>query len=314
MKNKLKIVSINTFIILVCVVFMIILVIVGVIHSVEKKEFENKKEQAIKNPLKIYENGINSNLSDFIKACEWENKDIDRVVLGIDVDGKGLSKYYIDDMKVVEKIVDVLDNTSFYGISSGAWEQRNDEKWTVQLIQGKDMYSLEFEGYDMDYENVEISKVDTCYVDDDSAKHISFPSVRKDGGWYNVLYGEGVYDKLLVLYNENIGEITKEQLKEIKTKQSTELTDYFRYIHHKISSQTVVDEKGDSKSSVTYKFPIKDCECYMEVEKYNVHGSVLSNTAQYQCLDIRRIEIFNVSGASIDLLECKDNELDSFLN
>ncbi len=310
MKSKSKIFSIKTFIILAFIAFVGVLIAAAIINGIEKMKFEEKKQQAMANPLKVYENGYNSELSNFVKACEWEVEEIDSIVLGIDADGNGISKYYIDDLEVVEEILTALNDVQFYGITEAGWKKMEECIWTVQLIQGDERYSLELEGYNSDYEGVEISKVDTCYADYPSSKHASFPSVREDGEWYNILYGENVYDKLLDIYNENVCEITKERLIELKTEQSRESKEFFRYMHSKISSQQIIDEDGELTTTITYKFSIKDSECYMKVERYNVHSSAPEDTH----LNIRKIEIFNSSGDSIDFYECKDEELEDFLN
>ncbi len=299
---------VKTFVIFVIIMFILVLVGIKIWSVMEKRTFEAKKQEAKENPLKAYEIGVNSTFADYVEACAWSEDDIDRVVIGIDIDGEGINKYYIDDSTLVKQVINIFSDVTFCGANRSIGEKKDSVKWTVQFLKGNEKYSLFFVGYDIGYDNIELGDVDSKYADDDKGANISFPAIHKEGVYFDILYDEKMYDKLLEIYNENIGEITVDILKKLKEEESVNLTDYFRYIHTRTWAGQFFDENNKMRTSHIFKFSIKDSECYVEVEKFSENSS----DERYNCLDIRRVELFNKAGESIDLFECTDEEFDRF--
>ncbi len=311
MKKQAKKLSVKFFIIVTVIVFILVMAIVAIVGYINKKQFEEKKLQAMKDAFKAYETGVTVEFSDYLEYCEWEKNDINAIVLGLSIDGSNVTNHYIDDNKVIDEIIKVFEDAEFCGANDNVLEECNDIRAEIQFIgEGKE-YSLVIRCNDTDYEGVEIGYMTTCYPFYNGATSTSFPDLYKVTR-RPIFYNENIYSKLLDIYNENIEEITIDKIKEFKTENSTELTEYYRYMHTWVDTKNFLDEKGDLRITWISQFPIKGTDCYMEVERYNEGGGGSGDENTH--LEIIRVEIFNESGESIDLFECSDEEFENFIN
>lgn len=311
MKKLIKIFNIRTFIIVLVIIFLLVFLVMFVVDKYNQYMFEKKKQEAIDNMLSAYTNGKTAKLDDYIEHCGWEESDISSVVLGIDADGLGLSKYYIDDEKIIKKILKEFKNVEYIGANDNAYDELGSRIWTLQFINDKEIYSMYFTGYDTDYKGMEMLKATTCYVDFSSSSNVSFPHFVDITGVWIFLKDGGLYDAIYSIYKENIRKITVSEIKDLKERNSTELTDYFIYVHKFTEAPNFVDETGELRVTNVFSFPIEGTDSYMEVEKYNEYGD--GYNSEYTHLEIIRVEIFNKAGEGIDLFECTDEELDKYL-
>ncbi len=306
-----KLFSVKVFIMLVCVSCMGILLVANAVDKKNKEAFEKKKQEAEDNPLAAYETGKTASFADYLEYCGWKETDIDKIVIGYGLNGSGVrvNKYYIDDKDIIKEVLNELNRVTFVGAIEEAYDEFKDGKvWSIQLIKGEELYSIKFAGYKSSYDIAQFCGMHTVRADYCVGGLRNVARICDVLGYFPIIYGEGIYEKIKEIYNEYIDEITIDTIKKLREERSLEVTDYFRYKHNMERSRDFKDEINHMRTTFIYKFPIKDTECYMEVEKYNEYYEDSGPNHE-----IVRVEIFNQAGENIDLFEATDEEFQNFL-
>lgn len=292
--------------IILVVILLIIALAIGLFILSKKKV-----RRAPDSPLTKYENGMKAEFGDYLELCEWEEEDIDIIVFGIRLDDseEGLFPlYYIEDEEVMEEIMDLLKNRPYMGADYTIRDEFETDKWKIKLIDAEHEYCIEYSGYTND--------IGECFkIDDDGfwtsrkEPHYNFSSVA---GSYLINYGSDIYNGLLDLYEEYVDEISFPDLRKIKSNNSMEYSDYFKYRYNGFHLRQFNYEVTNKWETVhVYEFPIKNSDYMLEVDRFFEISE--SYDHKYTRINIHEIRIVNPEGESLNLHSCTDEEFEEFI-
>lgn len=308
--NKLEnLFNTKKIIILILSIFVIMLLVLKVIDIYNKAEFEEKKQSAKNNPMKVYETAKKVSYYECLECAELKSEEIIAVVLGVDINEEGLTYYYIDDKKVVKKIIDMFSNVEYNVANDSLTQKELDKVWTVQLIFDGNEHSMQICGFEEGYDDIEVSQFRLCNADYVSTLPDESSDVYSFAGRLQIIYEENIGEKITSTYEENVEKICKENIKDLVNSKELKTTDFLRYIHSKGKAHNFRDETDNIRVTIIYKLPVENSECYVEMEKYN-EGSLGDAPANHTVV---RAEIFNANGESLNLLECNEEDVEKFI-
>lgn len=319
-KNKklTKILNIKTFIVFAIIIFICVIGVSGYISNVEKKNIEKKKEQVTENPMKVYDDGKTADFSDYLDFCGWKADDIKRIVIGVKDGEEKECKYYFDDEENIEALIDKLESITFHGTSDRIEDTLKENRWSLQLISDSKEYSITIYGYGSDGKNTEVTNFAGFYKYYSSMFSEHFPAMEKVVGGCQLLYDEELTEYLYQMYEDNVHNITLDDILTLKDKEKIEIYDYFRYKHTACVGKLIPNTELEKELTNIFKFYIEGTDSYVELEKYNfcglrkyVDGVMIEDMPANHA--VVRYEIFNESGESIDFFESSKEDIEEFL-
>ncbi len=317
MKRVHKFFTIKTFIIFSIAIFLIIGIVMHEIDKKNKEEFELRKQAALNDEIDAYFSGEKCTFKDYLDVCRWNIKDITAIEFGLKTDDSGMSCYYFEDEEIVEKILDAIDGVKFLGSSNDdiAFELLKNRSWDIVFYKKNSDYSIRMIGYDTKYDGVNIVRASTVAVDYKTIGSPLYPDFYWIMDCENVYIKEDIYNRIYNVYVENVREISVSQIEQLRESKSTNLKDYFIYLHKFEEDINYYDENNELRVVLVYKFPIENTDNYVILQKFNEGGTSTADgvITKPPLHDIISVEVCNDEGEKLDLFQCSKEELEEFL-
>lgn len=317
MKRIHKIFTIRTFIIIFISAFLIIGIVMHKLDKKNKEEFELRKQAAQNDEINAYFSGEKCTFKDYLDVCRWNIKDITAIEFGLETDDSRMSCYYFEDEEIVEKILDDIDDVKFLGTSNDdiAFDLVKSETWEIVFYKKNSDYSIRMIGYDTKYDEVNIVSAYTADIDYKTSGSSLYPDFYSMMDCGKVFIKEDIYNRIYNVYMKAVGEISVSQIEQLRESKSTDLKDYFKYLHLFEEDINYYDENNELRVVLAYRFPIKDTDNYILLKKYNEGGSSTADgvTIEQAFHNIISVEVCNEKGEKIDLYKCAKEELSEFL-
>lgn len=295
--------TIRNFIILAFVASIIAIIWIKVKENAEQSKVEKRLDNFT---MESYENGVEVKFTKVLSRCDVEEEDLEGIVLGVDSDGSGIVRYYIDDKEIINKVMDKLKEITVIGMTDPADEfVEREEDWDIHLYPSNQYFAVRIYGK---------STPDTdCY-------RTSVNAVEKSGfyaksKWYHndlwkmfksetqLVYTKDMEDFIKEILDKYVVEITLDEVISGCSGEKPDMASVFRYKHS--------SENGDGKltrsATRVYKFPIKNVNGYFLMEK------VEATADGYPKSDILRMEMYNDEGQALNIFEANEEEIRKFL-
>lgn len=316
-------------------VLTIIATIIGVNYIKAKRQEElNKKLESKEDGIEKYLTGKSATVEEFLAECDLTISDINAMTIGMYIEDE-FNRFYIDDETVVKNMCEMLNDVVIHGVNGEIISSKYEtgQKWRIILYSDKE-YSFVIRGFETTDDNIDSLMVGVSYDGNDSSIYYRMINGEREE-WdiaeliesysRQLIMNENITEYIYDIYEENIRNITKEEMMRLKSEGKIERQDIFKFNYKKMGNGSVegyISEDGEAVglNTIIYYFPIDGTECYIEVEResttvhkeVNIDGKIFEEPVFRN--DIVRVEIHNKSGDELDFYKATKEELEEFIN
>ncbi len=338
-----KIFTVTNFLIVVVVVFAIFIVSIKINHNKRQEEYKEIIENGKDYIKEDTNNSDNNNVSDdntsryysdtmrdirtlngtpetlgdkkketcLSKAFDEgqiNKTNVIGVMIGVDIDGKGIERYYFTDSDIIEKVLTRLESMKLTKmIDAGrTFGYGVEPDFDIQVCRADSEYAFRIYGESTNYNNYYMTEVDEVFnVGYYTAKDkLNNSYIETFGSRYQLLYDTEILSFINELIQDNVQVIDMETLLDICTADELDLGKLFGYKH--TPPTYTVDLVWKSGSSLIYEFPIDGTEYRLLILREAFTGNGLPET------DVQRLELYNGEGEYIDILTATEEEVRAF--
>ncbi len=251
---------------------------------------------------------------DVSKALKYGGINVESVkgiMIGADIDGEGIERYYFTDKEVIEKVINKLKDmklTRVVNTNMGGYEIEKD--WDIQLCSAESEYALRISGEPTDddrcYRTCVQEVFNVGYFADKDSQTFVNPYKNIMGGEFQFLFDSDIEDFLAEIIESNVEEMNKDTVINLCATKKVDLGTVFGYKHTPPIYVSSTTEPGCR--ALEFKFPIKDTEYYILLQKQTF---VYNFKPAYA---IEKLELYRNEQEYIDLLISNKEEVQEFIN
>lgn len=250
-----------------------------------------------------------TNVSNALSKAQINDSDkLEGIVLGADIDGKGIERYYFEDKEIIEVVLDKINQMEFIKMTNiGEDKYMVEPDWDIQLYRVDSEYALRLYGEPTNENNCFRTKVDEVFED---GYHTEKDIVDDDycsvfGSSKQLLFDEDIVDFISSIIENNIDEISVDTVIETCIGDEVDLGEIFKYKH--CAPLYTTDLTYGEMLATVFKFPIAETKCYLLIQKeFYTKNNKPAN-------EIERIELYNEEGKYIDILNVTENDIRKFV-
>ena len=209
-------------------------------------------------------------LSEVLAGADVSMDNIEGIMIGADIDGKGIERYYITDTAIIEKVLKKVQDMELIRMTNTGEESYEVEPdWDVQICRKNSEYSFRIYGEptnESEYYRTRVQEsFETGYYTEKDWVIEGNAYVDTFGSDKQLLFNSDIEDFLEKIIKDNITELSMETLDDIVLKEEIDMGEIFGYKHTAPLYVSSIEVPG--LRAFQFEFPIKDTDCYVILQK-----------------------------------------------